>query len=185
MERYSWNVAIKAGISLEQFLATHFESPEPDFVDGEIIERAMPDWTHARLQPLLAAALENPSTGLAAATELRVRMPFGRSYISDVCAYPTRQEQPRYPTTPPIVAAEIVSEGDTHKGVIGKLEDYLKWGVPHVWLIDPWMRQLSVYNQQGLIHVAAFEIPEFQVRITFDELMAAVVNGLPRTDRNG
>ena len=76
-----------AGISLEQFLATHFDPPEPDFVDGEIVERSMPDWKHSRLQGALWGILSRVAD-LAPATELRVRLTSGKAYIIDVCAYP-------------------------------------------------------------------------------------------------
>ena len=91
-------MATVSGISLEQFLATHHESPEPDFVDGEVIQRNLPDWTHARLQGRLVNLL-NQASGLAVASELRVRLASKSSYIIDVAAYPCDEKLPRFPTT--------------------------------------------------------------------------------------
>ena len=166
-------MATTAGISLEQFLATHFDPPEPDYVDGEIVERSMPDWTHSRLQGILWGILSQ-AVGLAVATELRVRLATGKAYIIDVCAYPADQQMSRFPSTPPIVAAEILSVDDVVMELNLKLENYRKWGVPHIWLIDPWFPQLNKYDDQGLHRVSALEIPEFGIRITLEELMAAV-----------
>jgi Uma2 family endonuclease len=165
-------MATTAGISLEQFLAMHFDSPEPDFVDGEVVERTMPDSTHAGLQMDFGIILSR-ADGLRPYSELRVRMA-GRSYIIDLCAYPRDERLERFPTTPPIVAAEILSKDDRATDVNAKLDAYCKWGVRHVWLIDPWFPQLSVYDQQGLHRVSCFEIPEFGVRITLEELMAGI-----------
>jgi Uma2 family endonuclease len=125
--RYTPGMATSTGISLEQFLAMHFDGPEPDFVDGEVIQRSMPDWTHSRLQIGLGISLSR-AVGLVPASELRVRLA-GRSYIIDVCAYPSGQEMPRFPSTPPIVAAEILSADDVAREVNAKLEAYHQWGV--------------------------------------------------------
>ena len=81
---------------------------------------------------------------------------------------------PRFPSTPPIVAAEILSADDVAIEIYAKLDAYHKWGVPHVWLIDPWTPQLNVYNAQGLLHVNALQIPEFAVHITLRDLMASI-----------
>ena len=169
---YTSNMATTAGMSLEQFLATHFDSPEPDFVDGEVIPRSMPNVTHGRLQWILASKVDRAGR-LLAITELRVRLS-DRSYVIDVCVYPAGQELPEYPSTPPLIAAEILSMDDRHRNVIGKLDAYHKWGVKHVWLVDPWSPQLNVYDERGLIHVPAYEVPEFGIHITLQELMSSI-----------
>ena len=83
-KRYSPDMATAAGISLDQFLATRFDPPEPDFVDGEVVERSIPDWIHARLQGKLFGFLDR-AEGLVAASELRVRVG-EQSYSSSTSA---------------------------------------------------------------------------------------------------
>jgi hypothetical protein len=84
----SLNMVANPGMTLDQFLATHFESPEPDFVDGEVVERSMPDISHWAIQGKLVVALSQ-TPALTAGPELRVKLRSGRSYIIDVCAYPS------------------------------------------------------------------------------------------------
>jgi len=145
-------------MSLEQFMATHFDPPEPDFVAGEIVQRSTPGWTHGRLQGELWGCLKR-ALSLVPATEVRVRLASDRAYVIDVCAYPAGEDMPRFPATAPVVAAEILSADDRAKDVYSKLADYHDWGVPHVWLIDPWSRHLNVYDRRGLLHVEALPFP--------------------------
>ena len=41
-------------ISKEEYLRTSFENPEPDYVDGELVARSMPNYLHRRIQARLA-----------------------------------------------------------------------------------------------------------------------------------
>jgi hypothetical protein len=54
---------------------------------------------------------------------------------------------------------------------VEKLDEYHRWGAPHVWLVDPGSGKLSVYAAAGLSEVPAFELPEFNLRVTFHDLM--------------
>ena len=49
-------MAIKTLIPVEEYLRTGFEGPEPDFVAGELVERSMPNYFHARTQMRLPEA---------------------------------------------------------------------------------------------------------------------------------
>jgi Uma2 family endonuclease len=162
-----------AGISLEQFLAMPHDGPEPDFVDGEVVERSMPDWVHSGIQAELCVIFRRTAS-LVVRPELRVWPEVNKSYIIDVCAYPSGQQMPRFPTTPPIVAVEILSKDDRYTEINAKLDAYFKWGVAHIWLIDPWFPQLSVYDSQGLRRVSALDVPEFAIHITLEQLMAGI-----------
>ena len=51
-------VATKTQITAEQYLRMTFEH-DAEFVHGEIVERAMPDYIHSRIQVLLAALFES------------------------------------------------------------------------------------------------------------------------------
>jgi Uma2 family endonuclease len=50
---------------------------------------------------------------------------------------------------PPDLAIEVLSPNDTAYEVDGKLEDYLKVGVPLVWLINPDSRTVRVHRGDG------------------------------------
>ena len=56
------------------------------------------------------------------------------------------------PETPPDLAIEVISRTDTHTGTDARIKQYLASGVRVVWVIDPWMRTVTVYEPDGTIH---------------------------------
>jgi Uma2 family endonuclease len=89
--------------------------------------------------------------------------------------YRDQQSTASPPTTPPSIITEIISEDHPFANVLEALHEYQQWGVPHIWVIDPWLRKLQQYSQSLLKEVTAFEIPGTDIRITLDQLTA----GLP------
>lgn len=74
---------------------------------------------------------------------------------------------------PPILAAEILSPSDKHEEIVEKLELYLEMGVAVVWIVDPDLRNVTVYRpgQQEVLYAAAQELvgdpelPGFRVKV--------------------
>src|SRR5580700_6031002 len=79
-----WQVATKTQIRSEDYLRMTFEH-DAEFVHGEIVERAMPDLTHSRVQTLLAVQIEN--SGLFACVELRMKVAPDVYRIPDVAVF--------------------------------------------------------------------------------------------------
>lgn len=80
-------------------------------------------------------------------------------------------EYERVPERVPFVLIEIVSRDNLYIHILGKLRDCQALGVPHIWLIDPWLRQLHAYSESGLTTLPALLLPEYQLEITLDELL--------------
>lgn len=76
------------------------------------------------------------------------------------------------PSQPPLVVIGIVSRDDRHTEVIEKLEEYRRWGVANVRLVDPWLRKTYVHTAYGLREVPAFELPEYSARLNSNEILA-------------
>lgn len=53
------------------------------------------------------------------------------------------------PDAPPDLAAEVIVRTDTHTGTDACIKQYLASGVRVVWIIDPWMRTVTVYGPDG------------------------------------
>lgn len=156
----------QTAFSLEEYLRTSFEGLDREYRDGELVERSLPDLTHAETQALLAAffvALRKTSP-LRVYCELRVKLREGLILIPDVSVFAEKPEK-RLPETPPIIAIEILSPDDRHLAVRSKLEEYRAWGVPHVWLIDPYLRRFYTCDD-GFVEVASLDLPEFGVTLT-------------------
>jgi Uma2 family endonuclease len=56
-------------------------------------------------------------------------------------------------THPPFLCIEILSPEDRASRVEHKIADYLAFGVPNIWVIDPWNRRAFVYTQNGMREV--------------------------------
>ena len=107
-------------------------------------------------------------TSIFVCSETRVKLREGLILIPDVSVF-SEAPQKRLPDTPPLIAIEILSPDDRLTAVRSKLEEYRAWGVPHVWLIDPYLRRLYKCDE-GLAEVASLALPEFGVELTPAEL---------------
>lgn len=56
------------------------------------------------------------------------------------------------PSAPPDLAVEVISRTDTHSGTDARIKQYLASGVQLVWIVDPWLRTITVYEPDGNIH---------------------------------
>ncbi len=59
------------------------------------------------------------------------------------------------PDAPPDLAVEVISRTDTHTGTDARIKQYLASGVRLVWIIDPWMRTVTIYEPNGGIQAIA------------------------------
>jgi Uma2 family endonuclease len=161
-------MSTKTAISIDEYLRTSFGDLDREFVDGEIVERSLPDQLHSRTQNRLIGLVWDLSKTLPlhGRPELRSRVAATRVRIPDVSVYAGSEPTERVPTQPPFVAIEILSPDDRYSEVMEKLEEYRAWGVRHIWLVDPERRRLQVYGSGALSEVLALEIPEYDVRLT-------------------
>jgi len=51
--------------------------------------------------------------------------------------------------TPPVIVIEILSPHDQAVKMQRKLDEYVKFGVPNVWLIDPEDRRAFIHTREG------------------------------------
>ncbi|MCX6590585.1 MAG: Uma2 family endonuclease [Acidobacteria bacterium] len=160
-------------ISPEEYLHMTFDDrPDAELVGGELRERAMPvslhGWIQMRFGVVLAAF-----TQLYALAAVRLHLGDGDYRVPDVAVFD--HFPPPVPETPPLATIEILSADDRHRAVLRKCEEYLIWGVPHIWLVDPDSKRLQVYSAAGLANVEALELPAYGARIALADLML----GLP------
>jgi len=164
-------------IGVEEYLGLVFDDrPEPDYVHGEVVERALPTPIHAQIQALLAAlfVVLSRRVRLVAMTELRVRIEPRLFRVVDFAIYLDSRPEGRYATNPAYLAIEIVSPDDRRGRLTQRLEDYRRWGVKHIWLVDPQLKRLSQYTEAGLLQHASLRLPEFDFEISSEELFKDV-----------
>lgn len=166
-------MSTRSAVSIEEYLRTSFEDLDREYVDGEIVERALPDQLHSETQNNLILIVGElaKTRPLYGRPELRSRVASTRVRIPDVSIYAGPKPTEKVPTQQrPLAAIEILSPEDRHADLMQKFEEYRAWGVPHIWLVDPQKRRLHTYLNGSLHETAEFLIPEYDVRITPAEI---------------
>jgi Uma2 family endonuclease len=120
-------------ISAEQYLRSSFEH-DAEFVDGRLVERAIPTWEHACMQGFLIEELRAIGRRLAlfSVPEQRIQTRPERFRVPDVCVLTDRPEGEqgrRIVTRPPYLCVEILSPEDTAMETMDKVREYLSFGV--------------------------------------------------------
>jgi Uma2 family endonuclease len=130
-------VAPAALISLEEYMATSYR-PDREYIDGEVRERNVGKWDHARLQAMLSGWFDSheQAWGVLVGTEWRTLVAATRVRIPDVVLV-NDEEQPEVLTEPPVLIVEILSPDDSYSDTQERAADYRQMGVHTVWIIDP------------------------------------------------
>jgi Uma2 family endonuclease len=167
----------KTQIGVEEYLGLVFpDRPEPDYVHGEVVERALPTPIHAQIQVLLGLLFAPllSRVRLILMSELRVQIEPRLFRVVDFAVYLDARPEGRYGTNPAYIAIEIVSPDDRYNDLTERLEDYRRWGVAHVWLVDPQRKRLWEYTEAGLLQHASLRLPEFDFEVSSEELFKDV-----------
>jgi Uma2 family endonuclease len=131
------SMATALHISLHEYLGTSYR-PDREYVDGEIRERNVGKYEHARVQALLAAWFiqHEKAWGAQVVTEQRLQVSASRIRIPDVALLPLNA-QPDVIVDPPMLVIEILSPDDSYSDTQERAQDYRTMGVETVWIIDP------------------------------------------------
>ena len=123
-------------ISVDEYLRLSCK-PNCEYRDGVITQKAMPTYEHSQVQSQVDTLIRTNFSQFRAGPEQTVRLSERRYLIPDVAVQRTDRIQKPYPTEPIHLCVEILSPDDRLSEVIAKCEEYLAWGVPMVWIIDP------------------------------------------------
>ena len=137
-------------VPVEEYLRTNYD-PDCEYVDGQIVERNLGEKTHSRIQGefifhLRARAKE---LGMEVLPEQRVQVSPKRFRIPDVTIL--RKSDERIVTSPPFICIEVLSKDDTMYYMQEKIDDYLRFGVPYIWIINPLIKKAYVVTRAGMV----------------------------------
>lgn|GEM_PF-2380733 len=129
-----------ATLTIERFVEmTADRRPYPEWVDGRIEERPVPDYLHGYVQSK-ASHLVFATGTLSAGTEVHSRVAYNYR-LPDVSIWATLPGE-RYPSSAPLATLEVLSPNQNMTKMLKKCAEYERWGVKHVWLVDPEERAL-------------------------------------------
>jgi Uma2 family endonuclease len=142
-------------VSVDEYLHTSY-GPDCDYVDGAIVERNVGETDHSDCQGRIYAYLLNRGKQLRIypLVEERVQVSASRFRIPDVCVVAGGKPSEQVLTKPPLIAIEILSKDDRMSDMQERIDDYLKLGVPCVWVIDPRTQRAWAYTKDGSHEVA-------------------------------
>jgi Uma2 family endonuclease len=142
-------VPASALISVEQYLNTSYD-PDRDYVDGRVVERNLGELDHSDLhgEIVFYFRARRKQWRVHAFPEQRVQVSATRFRIPDVCVTVGPKPTEQIFRTPPFLAIEILSKKDRERDVLERVDDYLRFGVSYVWVIDP-------PTQEGWVHTTA------------------------------
>ncbi|MCX6596495.1 MAG: Uma2 family endonuclease [Acidobacteria bacterium] len=138
-------------VSLEEYLSTVYR-PDCDFVDGVIEERHVGELNHSDVQSALVGYFRSRRAllGAWAFAELRVQVAPHHFRIPDVLVVLGAKPTGRYITEPPFLCVEVLSPEDRMPRVLERIDEYLTFGVPYVWVIDPESRRGWAYSADSI-----------------------------------
>ena len=157
-------------IPVEQYLRSAYD-PDREYVDGELLERPMGERDHSELQGELYYFFRKrrQQWNVFVFPEQRVQVSATRFRVPDLCLYVGAKPKEQVFRTPPFICIEILSPEDRMERIQDKIDDYLNFGVPYVWVINPRKRRAWVHTKEGSREagdILRTENPSFEIPLT-------------------
>ena len=135
-------------VSIDEYLGTSYR-PDVDYVDGELQERNLGEWSHSRAQGRLSTFLfeREAQWGIVVLLGQRIQVSATRFRIADICALLASDPIEPIVKKAPLLCIEILSREDTVIELNDRLADYFRMGVRYVWVVDPLKRRAYIYTK--------------------------------------
>ena len=161
----------KPMVPVEEYLRMRFEGPDPEYLDGELVERHLGGTPHSTVQKrFIGVFLQlEATTSLRAFPELHLRTESSRFRIADVAVFAAEPVED-IPSSPPLIIIEIISPGDSWREMRRKAQEIAAWGVKYIWFADPEFHKFSIFEDGSIRDVPMLELPEFGVAITPEQV---------------
>ena len=165
-------MAVSTPISVEEYLNSVYR-PDCDYVDGVVEKRNLGERDHSGIQRNLVSFFHSRSrqTGIDAWPEWRFQVKPTRFRVPDIIVTRGTPEE-QILRTPPLLCVEILSPEDTFSRLNQRVQDYLDFGVPVVWIVDPAERRIWVYRPNGMQEAVgnAVVLDTADIEIPFSEI---------------
>jgi len=163
-------------IPIQEYLGSTYR-PDCEYVDGEVRERKVGKWEHARVQWLLAFwfGSHEKQWGIVGSTEQRIRVAENRVRVPDLVVL-TAGAQPDVLTDPPLLVIEILSPDDTYSDTQERAQDYRAMGVGTVWIIDPKTRTGRMCSGAEWVEAARLEVKGTPLFVELAEIFSQLAS---------
>ena len=167
-------MATATHLPLAEYLETSYR-PDREYIDGELLERNVGKYEHARVQALLSAwfVTHEAEWSITVTTDQRVQVAPTRVRIPDL-AVMRLGPQPDILDQPPLLVIEILSPGDTFSDTIRRADDYRTMGIETVWIIDPQTRSGRMCLGPNWHTAARLEVPGTPLYVELESIFAQI-----------
>ncbi|MDC3956022.1 Uma2 family endonuclease [Polyangium jinanense] len=145
--------------TIEDLLAIPEEERRHEIIDGELVQKAQPTFTHGRGQGRLYGRVSEPYDrrpgrrgpgGFWLALDVEVALAPNQIYRPDLVGW-RRERVPEQPTEWPVRirpdwVCEVLSPNNRSNDRVKKYRNYHRFEVPHYWILDPMDETLTVFR---------------------------------------
>lgn len=146
--------SLSKSLTLDEFLTLPETKPSSEYINGQIIQKPMPQGKHSKLQGKLVTSINEVTEDHKIAFAFpELRCTFGgRSIVPDVAVFAWKRipldeggDVANVFSTYPDWTIEILSPDQSQMKVTGNILHCLKYGTSLGWLLDPGDRSILVY----------------------------------------
>ena len=162
-------------ISVSEYLSTSYR-PDCDYVDGEVLERNLGELDHSKLQRelILYFGVRKKQWRIHVFPKQRVQVSKTRFRVPDVCVVAGAEPTEQVFTKPPMLCIEILSPEDSISRTQERINDFLAFGVSHVWVLDPRTKRAYDYTAAGMQEAkdGVLRTDDPQITLPLDEIFS-------------
>jgi Uma2 family endonuclease len=159
-------------ISVREYLSTSYDS-DCDYVHGGVEGRNVGETDHSILQGALAGYFyeRRKKWHAWAPPEQRVQVSPTGFRVPDICVVVGAKPTNPIVRTPRFIVMEIPSSDDRMSQVRAKLNDFLNFGIPNIWLLDPKTCQAYRRTSAGLTEVFELRTENSDMLVPLEALL--------------
>ena len=135
----------RAVLAVEQYVRSSYQ-PDREYVDGELRERKVGEFQHGQMQRELYRFIR--SYGMRPFIACRIQVSPTRFRVPAVSIVRGARPKTGIITEPPFAVIEVLSPEDSWADVAERIDDYTKFGIPNIWIIDP-VRRRAFWMDRG------------------------------------
>ncbi|HEY2858344.1 MAG TPA: Uma2 family endonuclease [Terracidiphilus sp.] len=164
-------MATATRIPIEQYLTTSYE-PDAEFVNGEVEERAVGEYDHNLVQWAILNWFRSHDKAwhTRSVQEQRTRLNSDTVRIPDVSVFPRGVPVEPVFSHPQLIVIEVLSPEDRQSRMQQKIEDYRRFQVPHIWIVDPARRIGWDCSDGNWMRKSRFEVGGSPIHLDLAEL---------------
>jgi len=162
-------------VPLETYLHTSYE-PDVEYIEGELEERNVGEYEQNIVQRgiLFWFFRRDKEWGIRTLQEQRTRLGPSRYRIPDISVFPRNTPVETVFTSPQMIAIEILSPDDSHSRMQARIEDFIRFGVKNIWVIDPVLRAGWDCSTGSWIRQERFSVKDTEIYLDMAELFLEI-----------